>query len=191
MSQHAFTKKTILAAAVICFAAASGAFAQGFGPYAKPKDPPKSASGLAKEDVEFMQKAAVGGILEVELGKLAQQRAAQDAVKKFGARMAQDHAKSGEELKKLAAAKGVALPTALDRKHIKVVEDLKKTSRFDHEYMEYMVKDHKEDIKAFEKEANSGKDADVKGFASKTLPTLQEHLKLAETTGSAIKAAKQ
>lgn len=190
MSQHAFTKKTILAAAVICFAAASGAFAQGFGPYAKPKDPPKPA-GLAKEDVDFMQKAAIGGMLEVELGKLAQQRGTQDTVKKFGSRMAQDHAKSGEELKKLAATKGVALPTALDRKHRKVVDDLTKSGRFDHEYMEYMVKDHKEDIKAFEKEANSGKDADVKGFASKTLPTLQEHLKLAETTGSAIKAAKK
>lgn len=190
MSQHAFTRKTLIAAAVICFAA-SGAFAQGFGPYSKPKEAPKTASGLAKEDVDFMQNAALDGMLEVELGKLAQQKATQDPVKKFGARMAQDHAKSGEDLKKLAAAKGVALPTALDRKHLKVVDDLTKTSRFDHEYMEYMVKDHKADIRAFEKEANSGKDADVKGFASKTLPTLQEHLKRAETTASAIKAAKK
>jgi putative membrane protein len=191
MSQHAFTQKTIIAAAVICFAAASGAFAQGFGPYSKPKEAPKHASGLAKEDVDFMQNAALGGMLEVELGKLAQQKATQDAVKKFGARMGQDHAKSNEELKKLAAAKGVALPTVLDRKHVKVVDDLTKTSRFDHEYMEYMVKDHKADVKAFEKEVNLGKDADVKGFASKTLPTLQEHLKLAETTFSTIKAAKK
>lgn len=133
-------------------------------------------------DAKFMQKAAVGGMYEVEAGKLAAQKGSSDEVKKFGQRMVDDHTKVNDELKQLAGSKGVTLPTALDRKAKDKVDKLSKSSgtEFDQQYANNMVKDHKEDIKEFSKEADKGKDPDVKAFASKTLPTLKEHLKMAQ-----------
>ena len=138
-------------------------------------------------DMSFMKKAAIGGMAEVELGQLAQQKGTGAQVKEFGARMVQDHSKANDELKQLASAKGVTLPTALDSKNQKVMERLQKMSgaAFDRAYMSDMVADHKEDIADFQKESQGGKDADVKAFAAKTLPTLQDHLKMAQT-GSAM-----
>ncbi len=134
-------------------------------------------------DLSFMKKAAVGGMAEVELGQLAQQHGSSAQVKEFGARMVQDHSKANDELKHLAGAKGVTLPTALDSKNQKVVDRMQKMSgvAFDHAYMSDMVADHKEDIADFRKEGQGGKDPDVKAFATKTLPTLEEHLKMAQS----------
>lgn len=133
-------------------------------------------------DAKFMQKAAISGMYEVEAGKLAAQKGSSDEVKKFGQRMVDDHTKVSDEVKQLAGSKGVTLPTALDRKHKGKIDKLSKLSGtdFDREYMNMMVKDHKEDIKEFSKEADKGKDPDVKALASKTLPTLKEHLKMAQ-----------
>ncbi len=133
-------------------------------------------------DAKFMQKAAVGGMYEVEAGKLAAQKGSSDEVKKFGQRMVDDHSKVNDEMKQLAGSKGVTLPTALDRKSKDKIDKLSRLSgaEFDRQYANDMVKDHKEDIKEFSKEANKGKDPDVKALASKTLPTLKEHLKMAQ-----------
>jgi putative membrane protein len=140
-------------------------------------------------DNTFVTKAAVGGMAEVELGKLAQQRASSDAVKDFGKRMETDHSKANEELKTTAANKGITLPTTLDAKHQATMDRLSKLNgaAFDRTYMQEMVKDHREDVAEFQKEANSGDDPDVKAFAGKTLPTLQEHLKMAEETDAKVK----
>lgn len=190
------TRISIAVAALFSLAAAQGAFAQGFGPYPTKKgEAPKAAatSAVAADDVKFMEKAAAGAMMEVELGKIAQQRAANPQVKQFAARMVQDHSKAGEELKKIAAAKGVALPPNVSRKHRKDIDELKTlaAARFDAQYMEFMVKDHREDIKEFDKQAKSGRDTEVKAFAAKTLPTLHEHLKLAEAAESAARSAKK
>ena len=139
-------------------------------------------------DNSFVTKAAQGGMAEVQLGKLAQSHAASDKVKTFGQRMVDDHTKANDELSKIAGQKGVTLPTSLNAKDQATMDRLSKLNgaAFDRAYMQDMVKDHREDIAEFKKEANSGQDPDFKAFASKTLPTLQEHLSMAEQTNSAL-----
>jgi len=151
-----------------------------------------SSNKLSSGDEEFIKEAAQGGMMEVELGKLAQEKAANDKVKQFGKRMEQDHSKANTELKKIASNKGVDISTPLDSKHQSKVDKLTKLNGadFDKEYMESMVSDHKDDIKKFQSVANKGKDSDLKQFASKTLPTLKEHLQLAETTAKQLKSSK-
>jgi putative membrane protein len=135
------------------------------------------SSKLPRADEKFMKDAAAVGMAEVKLGELAEQHAASDGVKQFGKRMATDHGTANDELKQLASQKGVQLPTALDRSHQSLYDRLSKLNGadFDRAYMKEMVKDHDRDVKAFQKEADSGKDSDLKAWASKTLPTLKEH----------------
>ena len=151
-----------------------------------------AADGIARADASFIKKAAAGGMAEVELGKLAQQRAGSDAVKQFGARMEKDHSAANEKLKSIAAAKGVELPAPDDKKVHKDMAKLqdKSGADFDKAYMKHMVGDHKKDVSTFEKEAKSGKDADVKAFAAETLPTLKEHRELAEKTYNSVKGSR-
>ena len=146
---------------------------------AVPQAPAKeqASSTLPRADAHFIKEALQDNIAEVKLGELAQQRAASDAVREFGKRMATDHAKALDELKQLASQKGVAVPTALARGHQRLYDRLAKLSgaEFDRAYMKERAHDHDKDVKAFDKEANSGKDPDVKAWAAKTLPTLKEH----------------
>jgi putative membrane protein len=137
---------------------------------------------LPSSDADFVQKAAIGGMAEVEMGNLANQRAASDDVKQFGQRMVQDHTKINQDLQRLASSKGVTLPSALDDKHRNTVDRLSKLNGkdFDREYMHEMVRDHKEDVAEFQREAESAQDPDVKAFATNYLPTLQDHLRMAE-----------
>jgi len=143
-------------------------------------------------DRAFAEKAAAGGAAEVEGGKVAEQRAANDKVKQFGARMVQDHGKANDELKQIASGKGLQLPSAPDAHDQQEMARMQKLSgaEFDRAYMDHMVKDHKKDIAEFKKQASSGKDPEIKAFAAKTLPTLQEHLKMAEAADAEVKKAK-
>jgi len=158
--------------------------------------PAKSASksgsskgSLDHADRKFLQEAAVGGLAEVEMGQLASQRGESPDVKQFGQRMVQDHGKANDQLKQLASSKGVDIPTETDKSHQKKMAKLEKLqgAAFDKAYMDDMVKDHKKDVKDFQKQSKSAKDPEVKSFAAQTLPTLQEHLQMAE---SAQKTAK-
>ena len=110
----------------------------------------------------------MGGIAEVELGKLAKQTATNDQVKNFGEHMVQDHSKANEELKAIASTKGVQLPAELGEKHKAAMEKLQKLSGgdFDRAYMKQMVADHKQTVADFKKQVESGKDADLKSFAA-------------------------
>jgi len=148
------------------------------------------ATKLSKDESTFIKEAAEGGMMEVQLGKLAQEKAADDKVKQFGERMEQDHSKANNELKKIASEKGVELSTDLDKKHKTKVDKMTKLSGadFDKQYMDDMVSDHKEDIKKFQRVADKGKDSDLKQFASQTLPTLKEHLELAQSTAQQVKS---
>lgn len=141
-----------------------------------------TGSSLAAADRHFVTKAAEGGLMEVELGNLAQQKASNDAVKQFGQRMVTDHSKANDELKSLAQQKGVTLPTEMDAKGKAMKARLEKLSgeAFDKAYMKDMVTDHTKDVSEFEKASNTAKDNDVKTWAGKTLPTLQDHLKQAK-----------
>lgn len=136
---------------------------------------------------DFMQTAAHGGLAEVEMGKLAAQKAADPEVKKFGQQMVTDHGKANTELKALAGKKNVALPTDLGS-HQGDLDDLKGLSgaEFDRAYVESMVSAHESDVKAFEAQANSSSDPEVKAFAAKTLPVLKKHLETIQSINARI-----
>jgi len=146
-----------------------------------------AAPALAADET-FVTKAAKGGMAEVQLGKLATEKASSAEVKKFGQRMVDDHGKANDELKTLAQSKNITLPTDLDPKDKALHDRLEKLSgaEFDKAYMHEMLNDHLKDVSEFRTESKSGKDADVKAWAAKTLPTLEEHLKMARDTNGAV-----
>jgi putative membrane protein len=152
-----------------------------------------SNATLSSSDEKFIQEAARGGLAEVQLGQLAQQKAQSSEVKQFGERMVNDHTKANDKLKQVASQKSLNLPTDMDSSSKREYDKLQKLSgaQFDHEYMKTMVSDHEKDVKEFRKEAQSAKDPDVKGFASSTLPTLEDHLKAAKSTEAAAKNERQ
>lgn len=136
---------------------------------------------VSAHDRTFMKEAAQGGMAEVQLGQLAADHATDPDVKAFGQRMVTDHTKANDQLKQVASGMNVTLPTAVKASDKAEANRLSKMSGadFDRAYIRYMVKDHKKDVSDFQKEAKSGH-GDVQSFASTTLPTLQEHLKMAE-----------
>jgi putative membrane protein len=138
-------------------------------------------------DAAFYQKAAEGGIAEVELGKLAQEKSASQSVKDFGAMMVTDHGAANDKLKAIADRKSVKLPTSpsVSQMATKTKLEVLSGSAFDKSYIKGMVKDHRETIEGFQKEATSGQDPDAKAFATSTLPTLKKHLKQIESIASA------
>ena len=149
-----------------------------------------SKSKLPSGEERFMKEAASGGLMEVQLGKVAAEKGSHQRVKDFGKRMQADHSKANEQLKKIAAKKGVDLPTEPSGEHKSTMDKLTKLSgaEFDREYMDAMVDDHKEDIEKFQIQADKGKDPDVKKFASDNLPVLKKHLELAQSTQKQVKA---
>ena len=149
----------------------------------------QEANRLKNADETFVMKAAQGGSAEVELGNLAMQRGANQKVKDFGQQMVTDHTKAGDELKAIASKNGISLPAGIDAKSQSTNQRLSSLSgaAFDRAYMEDMVKDHKEDVAEFQKEAHGGSDPDLKAFARETLPTLQHHLQMAEDGLAAVK----
>jgi putative membrane protein len=148
-----------------------------------------SPASSTSADAKFLKEAADGGMAEVELGQLASEKASSSDVKQFGQRMVEDHGKANDELKQLATEKHVDLPAEPSAKHKATKARLEKLSgdQFDKAYMADMLKDHKKDVAAFEKESRSAKDPDIKSFATKTLPTLQAHMKQAQSLASGSK----
>jgi putative membrane protein len=147
-----------------------------------------NGSSLSTSDKKFVNEAAQGGMAEVELGRLATERGSNDAVKKFGQRMVDDHTKANDQLKQIAGSKGVDLPQDVSPKDKATMNRLSKLNgaQFDQAYMSDMVKDHKKDVAAFQRESSSGADPDIKNFATQTLPTLRSHLSEAENVAPNI-----
>ena len=148
------------------------------------------ACGQAKDSATFATKAAQGGMAEVEMGRLATQRAGDPSVREFGARMVADHSRADSELKSIASKKGMQLPADMNSEQKSELDKLSKMSgaEFDQEYMSSMVKDHEDDVKDFETQSQKGNDPDIKAFAAKTLPTLQQHLQMARTAAQKVGA---
>jgi putative membrane protein len=139
-----------------------------------------AAPTVCTKDCNFIQAAAQGGMTEVKLGELASRTGQRDDVKQFGQRMVKEHDGINDDLKTLAAQKGVTLPDLLDAEHQGIVDKMSalSSSDFDNAYTASMIKDHKTDAKAFKAESSATTDADVKGFVDKTIPVVNEHLKL-------------
>ena len=134
-------------------------------------------SSLSAEDKTFMKKAAKGGMLEVAIGNLAEQKAQSEDIKSFGKRMVTDHSKANDELKSIASQKGAQLPAK--------EPNIKWTS--DKAYVDTMVRDHEKDLAEFKEQASSATDPDVKKFADDTAKMIKEHLDLAKETQSKLK----
>ena len=161
---------------------APASFAQTSQPNAPNRAAPPTAAKdtLNQEDKTFVKEAAVGGLAEVELSKIAQKSENPD-VKSFADRMVRDHTAANQELMGVAAGLGIELPKALDSEHERMREKLQTLhgKAFDEQYMRGMVEDHNKVVKLFQTQERSGHNAELKQFAQKTLPTLEEHQKMA------------
>lgn len=134
------------------------------------------------DDKKFVKDATIGGLTEVELGKLAEDKGGSDAVKQFGRHLVDDHTKANNQLKEAASKAGFSVPESLDSKHQARIDKLSKLSgtQFDRAFIKDEVKDHESDVRAFKDESTNGTNADVKAFASNALPTLEAHLTMAK-----------
>lgn len=144
----------------------------------------EKSSDTAKSsmDAKFIRKAANGGMTEVELGKIAQEKGKKDDVKSFGERMVKDHGKANDDLKSVASKMDVKVPEKVNAKHQATIDKFSKMSgdSFDAAYIKEMVKDHKKDIAEFEEAQNQVKNEDLKKFISDTVPVMKEHLEMVE-----------
>jgi putative membrane protein len=143
-----------------------------------------------RADLDFMKKAAEGGMAEVELGKLAQQNAQDAQVKQFGERMERDHSNANRQLEMITSQKGVQLPKQLDPKDQKELDRMSglKGPAFDRAYMRMMVQDHDKDVKEFQHQAEAARDPDVKSFAQQTLSVIQQHDQMAHDVTRTLSA---
>ena len=150
----------------------------------------QSSRDLSPQDRSFVRDAAIGGQAEVELGKLAEQNAQSDQVKQFGRKMVQDHTAANQQLHGIAKMKGMELPQQLDSEQQQALDRLSKMrgAEFDHAYMQDMVKDHNKDVAEFRKEAQSAQDPDIRQFARRTLPMLEQHNQMAKNVNGSLSA---
>jgi putative membrane protein len=152
---------------------------------------PQHGARLSATDKKFVKEAAQGGMAEVALGHLAIKKASSPTVKQFGERMVNDHTKANDDLKQVAAKEGFTLPTGVGQKNQQVYDRLSRLSgaAFDKTYMSTMVKGHEQVGAAFRHEAKYGQNPAIKAFASRTLPTVEHHLQMAQNiNGSQMKA---
>ena len=147
------------------------------------------AADASAADKKFVHKAAMGGMFEVQSGKIASDKGMSQEVKDFGAKMVEDHGKANDELKGIATSKGIDVPDKLDAKHQDMIDALnaKSGKDFDELYFSDMTKAHKMDDALFVKEASSGDDADIKAFAAKTDKVIKMHISMLEEDKAKMK----
>ncbi|MGV9013115.1 MAG: DUF4142 domain-containing protein [Flavobacteriales bacterium] len=148
-----------------------------------------SPTAMAMADTAFVKKIAIGGMAEVELGKMAADRGMDTKVKTFGTRMVTDHGKANDELKSITETKNIQLPTDMDAEHKTLIDSLSKLSgkAFDTAYVNAMLDGHKKTLAILQEEAANGTDADLKAFAAKTATVVQEHLTLIQQIQEGLK----
>ncbi len=133
-------------------------------------------------DQQFMTEAAQANMAEIEIGRLAEERASSPDVKNFAREVVQDHQKANDQLQQLASSCGVSLPSSVSSEDAALKSRLAALSGsdFDKQFVESMLKGHKEVIAKFDEEAAHGSDPSVKSYAEGTLPVLQNHMRMAE-----------
>jgi putative membrane protein len=151
-----------------------------------------NGGGLAGFDRQFIMKAAEGGMMEVRLGQLAQQRATNPAVKQFGQRMVKDHSKANSRLMQIAQKRNVTPPKQLGTEQQQMIDHMSQLqgAAFDQAYMAHMVEDHQKDLALFQQQARRGRDPSLRTFARSTLPTLRTHFQIARSTARRVGAQK-
>lgn len=149
---------------------------------AEKKNEKKFEDTRLEKDADFVVDAIDAGMYEVQASALAKTNAASGKVKEIANQMMDDHSKCNEELKKIAAKKNITLPEKLSRKKQDQFDKLLKLKgeEFDRQYSKMMVSDHKDEIEMFEKQAEKGKDGELKAWAASKIPMLKQHLQMAE-----------
>lgn len=139
---------------------------------------PASKSSLATQDRKFLDDAAKAGVAEVALGGIAKDRAQSQQVKDFAATMVKDHTDANSKLQGIASGKGIAPPADMTSKDKRTQHKLEKLAgtAFDAAYVKSQLDAHKDAVALFRKESTSGRDPELKAFATDTLPTLEKHL---------------
>lgn len=140
---------------------------------------PNDSKGVSSKDAVFVKEAAMGGMAEVEMGKMAEKQGVSPEVKQIGARMVTDHSRMNKELMAVAKKKGIKLGKAQPMEI--------KGSTFDKDYLAMMVSDHDKDIASFQAEAKNGEDPELKAMAAKSLPTLKSHLAMVKAAQKKVK----
>ena len=172
-------RSSILVAALLC-AMGSASMAQGTATSAE-------SSASAKE---FIEKAGTSGLAKVEMGELGARKAKNDQVEAFAKRMVADHTKANQELITVSKGKGGQVPSSRTDMHKAAVERFQQQDAgksFDRDYMQHMVEDHKAAVELFETAADDEKlDLELRSYAKRTLPTLRDHLKQAQTIQSKL-----
>ncbi|MHA4895215.1 DUF4142 domain-containing protein [Pedobacter sp. PWIIR3] len=148
-----------------------------------------TAMAVDQMDIDFAKKAAVGGMAEVEFGKLAQEKSTNAKVKEFATMMVNDHGKANGELMAIATSKSIALPTSLDDEHMKKKEELQSKSGmdFDKAYVAAMVEGHNKTLALMQDAAQNCKDSELKAFAAKTAPVVKAHLDMITSIQAGMK----
>ncbi|MES1224649.1 MAG: DUF4142 domain-containing protein [Bacteroidota bacterium] len=138
----------------------------------------KAAIAVNKNDADFLVKAIEGGMMEIDLGNIAKMKSQNKRVQNFGKMMVADHGDADAKIKDLAQVRTVTLPTMTGDDKSKMIRDMneKKAKDFDKDYIDAMVKDHKEDIKEFESASDKVQDTEIRAFILNTLPVLRKHL---------------
>jgi putative membrane protein len=141
-----------------------------------------TTGNLSRQDSTFVREAAQSGLAEVQMGKLVQQNAQSQQLKDFGQRLVSDHTQANNELMQIAQQKGITAPTTISAHDQHMMSKLSglNGAEFDRMCQQDAVAAHEKAVKLFQTEAQSGQDPELKAFAQKTLPTLQEHLRMAK-----------
>jgi putative membrane protein len=184
-------KRLFAATSAVTMLAALPVLAQGTMGAAPSANPSSGATSVSDKDRDFIKEAASGGMAEVKLGQLAQEKASDTGVRNFGRRMVDDHQAADARLKQVADKVGVAVPSTIDKKDQATYDRLSKLNgpAFDRAYMQEMVADHRKDIGDFQKEANAAKNPDLRNFVQQTTPTLQQHLAMAQQVQESLVAS--
>ena len=155
---------------------------------ASPTATPVRAASPRQDDPTFVMNTAQNGIAEVALTRMASQKSQNAEVKRLAQRLLADHTKVNNQLKQIASSKTITLPTDVKPEHKEISDRLSKLTgaEFDREFLSVMVQSHEKSITAFQAEANSGTDAEIKAFAEATLPALQEHLRMARELSAKV-----
>jgi putative membrane protein len=137
---------------------------------------------VSSTEATFVKNSEAAGLTETRLGQIAKDKSSNNDVKNFGQKMIDDHTKAGDALKQVATQKSITLPTAVNATEKATITRLSKLSgkSFDKAYMSEMVKDHTSVVAALKQASKTSKDADIKSWAANTLPTAEEHLKMAK-----------
>jgi len=171
---------TFASAALLALAAATPSFAQSV----PEKTGVNQALAIAPKAQDFVTLVAQSDMLEIQSSKVALQKSDSAKTKAFAQKMIDDHTKTSTELKGLVSSGKVKVsaPSALDKKHEAKLDNLTKSNGkdFTKQYDDMQVSAHKDAVSLFERYAKDGDNPDLKAFAGKTLPTLKEHLQMAQ-----------